>query len=234
MEKKLNIQLYDSNNQIKSFENFEYITSGACANIYKKNNIILKIYNDECKYKFQLKREVFDALKQLNNPNIVSLGDYYYHNNSKLNKILKMDAYTMEYVENDNIDILDANKEYVLDTIRDLENTLEILARNKIEIFDVHFNNVILNKTGAKLIDVDSYGIYKLKSCEKILTNNKQELMHYLRSKIKEEIKTKKRDIAFYKLQYLFKLNPNITITDTVKNLYIENTLGESLESKKL
>jgi len=221
------IKLYNSSNEFETFQGFEKYRTGECARVYKKDNTLLKVYMADCKYKFVLKRSIFNLLKNLNIPDVVKLYDYY-HYDVKFSRVLPMDAYTMEYIENDDINILDQSREYLIDTMRQLENTSVMLANNKIQMIDLNAHNVIFNKSGAKLIDVDQYDVYKLKSVKKVLVHNKLELLYFLRDRIKKDAKLKNMEIAFYKLEYLFRLNGE-SVTDIIKNVCDCDTLEESL-----
>ena len=225
----INVNLYNKYKELKEFQNFEYFKSGKCANIYKKDDILLKIYNSHCKSQYYLKKKVFNLLKELNISNIATLYEYYYLYD-KMNNFVPMDAYTMKYIENDNINILDQPKEYLIDTVRNLEDTCLKLADNRIKMHDVHANNVILNNNGPTLIDVDTYNLYKLSSFKKIYLNNKLELLNFLKSRIKKDIKLKQIEFAFYKLDYLLRLNNDSqTVTDIVKQVFVDDTVSESL-----
>ena len=139
----------------------------------------------------------------------------------------------MEYVEHDNTKLLLESQEYFLNTFRSLEETCIILAKNKIEINDGNAHNIIFNKNGATLIDVDSYRVNKLKSFASILLHNKLEIQKMFLEKVKSEFMESKQEIPYWKLNYL--LNFDLRKTELVSSIYElcdKNTLQDSLVSK--
>ena len=221
---------YNLDDEIFITKDFEFLNEGMCAKLYRLDDIVLKIYKFDCTYKYYIRKSMFNKLKELNIPNIVELLDYYYYYKSKLYKLLPPDAYTMKYVEDDNISILNTNVEYLLETISSLEKTCLKLSKNKIEINDAHSKNIIFNKNGATLVDVDSFCFSRLKSFQKLFLYNQKQIVKYLKSRLINEYNS--MNIYTYKLNYLLDFNSltsNISITDELKKIMDKKTPIESL-----
>jgi len=229
-----NPYLYDKDGNKIDFSNFVAINEGMCGKIYRNNDKVLKVYKVECKNAFKISKKVFDLLKQINSPNMIRLYDYLFQYDSRFNKFLSPDAYTMEYIKPDNIDLLMAEREYVLDTVRDLEKLCEILAKHNVRIHDSHYSNIIFNKNGGILIDPDTYTTGFIKSYEAALLNNKKELLYFIKSKLSHDYKNHEDNdnLEYYNLnRLLYHLNiVNNMVTDEIKRLFTEKNLYESLK----
>ena len=174
---------------------------------------------------------MFDKLQELDLPNIVKLYNYYYLEVSKLNRFLHMEAYTMEQIEKDDTILLEQNKEYLLNALYSLEETCLYLARNKIEINDAHSSNVIFNKQGATLIDVDTYCIRKMKNVDKVFLHNKAQILYILGNQVKKELQNNNYGIDYYKVMYLFNIDiMRKSLAQAVDEKFKEETLLESLK----
>ena len=222
-----NNELYNSKREKVEFNDYIYFGQGMCARVYKKDDKVLKVYKDGCPYIYHLSKSVFEKIKKLDLNNIVKLDDYYHFFNFYLEYKLPMDAYTMEYIEKDNVNLLECDKDYILDTINELEKTIILLSKNKIEVNDLHHTNMIFNSKGATLIDLDTYHINKIESYRKLLLENKRKLLECLKECIKNSI-----DIfEMYKIYYLLNFNlKNSTIVDGFKNIFTEDTLYNSIK----
>ena len=217
--------LYDKNDNILDTTNFTYFNEGKCAKLFRDNNTVLKSYKFDCTYRYYFSKEVFDKLKELDLESIVKLYDYFYlYKKGKFGHILKPDAYTMEYVNNPNINLLDQDKEYLLDIMSKLEKDINILTNNKIRLSDAHYQNIIFQEKGAKIIDIDLLRNVKLLNKKKLLLFNKIELLYYIISILKYELK--QENLYNYKFECVF--NPNC-LTDLTVTDYLDKTLKKDI-----
>ena len=82
------MKLYNSKRELVELEGFEYLTSGGCAHIFRKGDIVVKQYNYDSDYHIYVNKKVFKALKEIGAPNIVKLHDYYYYYDSFISRML--------------------------------------------------------------------------------------------------------------------------------------------------
>ena len=216
--------LYNKDNNVLDDDGFIYETEGKCAKIFRKDNIALKSYKFDCPVIYFVSRDIFEKLKELDLETIVKLYDYYYFYKNKISHIFKPRVYTMEYINNPNICLLNQDKEYLLDVMSKLERDINILTENKIRLFDAHYSNIIFLDNGAKIIDIDLLRQHKLLSAKKLLLNNKKELLYYVISTLKHELK--QENLYNYKFECIF--NPNC-LTDLTVTDYLDKTLKKDI-----
>ena len=225
--------LFDKNRKETVFEGFCYYNAGNCAMIFKKNNILLKVYKSNCTYRYYLPKKVFYKLQDLDISNIVKLYDYYYFDSSKIGRIFPMEAYTMEYVNNDKLNIIYQNKEYLLKTIYLLEKAIYKLSINKVGVNDAHHSNIIFNKEGATLIDVDLYTINNLISFKKILLYNQEKILYFIRSKIINELEKENYNIKKFEINNLFNIDlRHKSLSEEIDDMFTEDNLINSIKRK--
>lgn len=166
----------------------KYMTNGGCASIYRNNDIVFKQYYNNTSYSMRLNSDMFDLLKQIDNPHFIKLIDIY----SKMgyaillkNKIIysnfKVDAYTSEYYIDNTINILYENKDYILENFYELEKLFKIFSDNKIIADDVRRNNVIIGRKNIVVIDPDLFYITNIFEYQ-IELKNKSKLLKLFRS----------------------------------------------------
>lgn len=167
---------YDSKGKIVEFNGVKTNLEGANGEIYKINSqIAYKKYFSygECK----IKQAIFEFLKSVNNPNFINLIDRYYKSlkvkdyKAFLKSIIdttptedirnidtyKIDAYTYYWIEQESIDFLEEDKEYILENFRALLNLADYFSQNRIGLADIKTDNVICNQNNIVLIDPDMY-----------------------------------------------------------------------------
>ena len=182
------MELFDKKNETYEFDGYTLFSKGSCANIYKKDDTILKIYNLSCKYKFYLSRKMFELLKKNNIPNLVKLLDYYRLYKSR---VLPMDAYTMEYVSGDDVELITASRDYLLRVAKQLEETISMLTNKKIMIFDAQSYNVLFKENGITILDPDQFTEHRLLSRKTLYGYNKMQALNYVTDTIDKEMNSK-------------------------------------------
>ena len=221
-----------SKDEILDISNFKYFDEGTCAKLYFQDNIVLKIYKINTKNYYYFSKKIFNELKELNLDSIVKLYNYYYEDTNKLTKLLPPRFYTMEFINNPNIILIEQTKEYLLDIISSIEKDVITLTKNKIKIYDTHHRNIIFMENSAKIIDIDLFSKNNLISYKKLLLQNKKLLLYYIISTIEYELK--KNNMYTYLYETLFKYNDliNLSVTDYLDNLLNEGTIQDYIEKK--
>lgn len=169
--------LYSSDNNLLKTQDFSYYASGKFSNIYKKDDILLKIYNIDCGYRYIISNKLFNFLKKKEIANLVKLFQSYHRYTDFYFKFLRADAYTMGYVNDKKIKLIDMDKEYLNDVLAMLEETLEELSENKILIEDSHRGNILFTEGGVTILDPDQFIIMKLLSKKSIYEHNKKKIL---------------------------------------------------------
>lgn len=128
-------------------EEHEKINHGTYGDIYK--------YDDETCFKV-FKHEGFHkpgpvlVVKEFNLKNFYKIIDLLYDGN------LNYTGYIMKTYQKDDFDIL-SDKEYLLYSVNNMYDGVMTFTRNLFLIEDLHIDNVIVNKDGITIIDVDDY-----------------------------------------------------------------------------
>ncbi len=156
---------YNRNKETLKLNNMKYLNHGHCAKILYNKDIIFKKYYQETILDFRLSPEMFDILKDVNNPHFIELLDIY--NKSNFAKMLKnkfiksqfiTDAYTAKYYPNNSINILEEQKDYILDNFRELENLFNIFSEHiGVCTEDIKKDNTVINKEGIIIVDPDLF-----------------------------------------------------------------------------
>ena len=96
-----------------NLDNMKYLNNGYCAKVLYDNNIIFKEYYHETTPNCKLSIEMFDILKEIDNPHFIELLDIY--SDFSLTKLIKNrmnilpffpDAYTAKYYQDDSVNVL--------------------------------------------------------------------------------------------------------------------------------
>ena len=228
------MKLYNSKRELVELEDFDYLTSGGCAHIFRKGDIVVKQYKYESDYHIYVNKKVFKALKEIGAPNIVKLHDYYYYYDSFISRMLPVDAYSMDYVQDDKIHLIDQPSEYLFKIADDLEETAKILSDNKIHIRDPHHGNIIFGKDKATLIDVDSY-LFNYSRHDALVEMNRDAIIETLTSKLVHEFQEEDYGYWFPTNMLLYRLQSkdNKTIKEVLETIIDEETPRKSMQKRK-
>lgn len=183
------MKLYNSKGEIEEFDGYEYLDHGRCAYIYRKGDKVIKLYNLDNRYPFFLGKKMFKKLKEIDDPNIVRLLDYYFQYDGFYTTITPMDAYTMDYVKDDDITVIDEPTDYLFTMVNRLDETIDNLTENKILIRDPHYRNIIFNKENVTLVDPDTYEFHRLMPYKKLRLQNQKAMLDFISSKLMHEFK---------------------------------------------
>lgn len=213
-----------------------YLKRGGCGEIFHNDSIIFKRYFSHTGDYYRIRPQIFDVLKSLNNPHIIEIFDIYRSTNifftepkaKNWRQSFRTDAYTAKYYQDDNVNPLLENIDYILDNFREIEKLFDMFADNAIFVDDVKRTNAILSSNAIILIDPDTFHVSE-KQKEFILANNKDELLYLF------------YDICIYEFEVLLskEQQKHNFAWEKVDELYTEITVDENTDvtyeiSKKL
>lgn len=185
-----------------NLEKMEYINKGLCAEIYSDEEQIFKMYFPLTPRSCRLKENVFDILKDINNTHFIELYEIYNRSNQiDLYKSLCdnhefiVSAYTAKYYNDNSVNALLEDKNYLLENFYELEKLFEELTKNNICTDDIKRDNSILGKNGIIIIDPDLF--YIVDSSDAFLRQmNKKNLLQLYNSILVNSLED---DIYYYK-----------------------------------
>ncbi len=221
--------MFTEDGEIIDFSDYEFIAEGQCAKIYKHDNEVLKVYKYDCSINYYFRKKVFKLLKDLNIPNLVKLYNYYYFHPGKISHLFSINAYTMEYVSKDNLDILNLTTDNLLKIVASLEETGKLLADSRIRIYDAHHSNIIFSEQGATIIDLDLFRIANLSSIKKLYLENLKQIFHYIESEISNQLSNNEY-YGYWVVLPRFK--ENVPLLDQFASYYDEETPLKSIEKR--
>lgn len=182
---------YNRKYQEIKLNNMEYLSSGGCAQVFYDKEKVFKEYSSKTTLNWRLSEEMFDILKDIDNPNFIELFDIYsdcnrielFKNRIK-NKPFIVDAYTAKYYPGNNlVNVMFEQKDYLLENIENLENLFETFSDYRICTEDVKKRNTIINRNGIVIIDPDLFYMFNKNTSKDFRTLiNKQRLLELLRS----------------------------------------------------
>lgn len=171
------MKYYDSKgNLVELTKNESFSTKGTTANIYKsEDGIAYKKYFEDSE--INISQPMFEILKAIDNPHFIKLIERYYSElqvidyNHFIESIsdtkpnydftfsypYRISLYTYYWIQKESIDLLEEDKEYLLDNLNELFKLSNILSRNHVRLSDMKVENCICNKSGIVLIDPDLY-----------------------------------------------------------------------------
>ena len=161
---------FNKDNKELDSSDYEYFSKGMCASVYKRDDVLFKVYNLDCKYSLYLSKKMFRTLRDLKIDNMVELIDFYHQYKSR---ILPMDAYTMKFVGGKDVDLLTASKEYIVDIANQLDETIAQLSEHKIVMHDAHRENILFKENGVTIIDPDQFYSTRCLSEKAVYERNK-------------------------------------------------------------
>lgn len=209
------------------------------------NDTILKVFTNNYVGKKiigtdYISAKTFEAIKEVTNPNIVKLYDYFYNTKDDHYEI---DAYTMEKVHNKKLDILSEEKAILLCYLSDLQNLAKDLANKKISMQDTNGANLLFNSRGPVVVDLDFYfknNIFVTKK-ELEVSNKKAALEYFKNYAINNYFKLyddSDKDEYTRKLNDLYgvfamRINNKTDIVKCVENNLTENSIAHQLKIKR-
>lgn len=147
-----------------NLDDFKVLGNGKCADTYHDGTMVFKKYKEDTRSDYKISKEVFNILKDINNPHFIELYDIYmltslperllYFLNAS---IFTIDAYTAKYYKKDYIDPLYINKDYLLSNLHEIEKIFCELSRYRVKVGDIHANNTVYTNDTITIIDPDFF-----------------------------------------------------------------------------
>lgn len=228
------MEMYNSKRELVDLQGYTYLDEGECAKVFRKGDEVFKLYKFDTKYYFFLGTKMFKVLKEIDDPNIVKLYDYFYYYDDFLTRHSYMDGYSMQYVERDEDLVIDKPSEYLFSIADQLDGTVERLSERKIHIRDYKYRNIIFGKDKATLIDVDTYEFCPFTSYETLKKANQEEMLRFLTSQLIHELR--QDDMRYWlACNDLNRLptNMNMKLRDILGFVITEDTPRKSMEKSK-
>lgn len=182
---------YNRKYQGIKLNNMEYLSSGGCAQVLYDKEKIFKEYSSKTTLNWRLSEEMFDVLKDIDNPNFIKLFDIYtdcnrielFKNRIK-NRPFIVDAYTAKYYSGNNlVNVMFEQKDYLLENIENLENLFETFSDYRICAEDIKKRNTVINRNGIVIIDPDLFYMFNKDASKNFMSLvNKRRLLELLRS----------------------------------------------------
>lgn len=163
---------YDKEGKLLIF-NFDHrIDCGSCGNIYKINNeVCLKRFDKDAYYN----EDAFEIVINMNLENFYKVYEMLYDREQEFA------GYIMKYYQAENIDILTMPISWTLDNFYGLYDSIDKLTKKNILVEDLHDGNVIVNKDGITVIDIDMYKLLKIGLEDEVIFLNKKRLYFLFR-----------------------------------------------------
>ena len=216
----------------------KYLDSGECARVRYDDKLIFKEYYISTEPEYRLSPEMFAIFETIDNQHFMKIYNIYSRMNglrllSTKTKILPftIDAYTAKYYKDDNVDVLEAPKDYLLDNFRELEDLFTLFTTNKINPADLKRRNTILNNNGIILIDPDSFSLSSDSKIDLSL-KNKKALLNLFKD-ILLECAYKKEECQQNIVSISEKIKADLTDFAISENTEITNELSKKLKYVK-
>ena len=138
---------YDENGNSIDIGIRDLLKKGIGTSVYKtSDNECLKIFTNP-----------FDDLDMFKTLSELDVDNFYRITKLLFDKDKKFIAYTAKFYQKEDVDILTMPIDYTVENMKRLYIVSDMLSDNKIEIEDLHHENVILNSKDIIIIDADRY-----------------------------------------------------------------------------
>ncbi|MBR1748597.1 MAG: hypothetical protein IJ743_02235 [Bacilli bacterium] len=227
------MKLFGANGVIDTADFELFPEQGTCADIYKKDNIILKCYKGECNYKSKISTKVFQRLKEFDIPHIVKLYDSYYADVSKFSTYFKMDAYTSKYAGERIDSLLKSSREYFLEMVLALEQILPLLTKARIFLNDKNAFNILFSKNNVTILDPDLFSISNFHSSSYIQDYNRDAILEYIIASLLSDARKLKEEEGFlYDICSLRRIDLN-SLSTSFASVFTDETPYLSLKKHR-
>lgn len=219
--------LYDYNGNEYEFDLSNKIGDGFCGNVYRYDNeFVLKQYRDLCPNCLRLKRNIYDAIKEINSPHVVEIINLLYKNKIEKSKNSliglrnkPISGYTCKYIKPDKVDILTTPTEYLIYNMNELNKVFTEFSKRNIRANDVKIENVVMKNDKIVLIDLDLFHkvMIKDKNLERL---NQIELLRLFRDIVSDSIYDCEYNVDFIEsVERMFNLSMFTKETDLISEV---------------
>lgn len=218
-----------------NLNNYTFLNNGKCANTYHNNTLVFKEYNKDTISEFKISKDVFDILKDIDNPNFIKLYDTYMLTTLferilySLNAIcFSIDAYTAKLYQKENINPLYINKEYLLYNLSEIEKLLNLISSLGIKVDDIHTGNTVYTKDRIIIIDPDFFKLSHT-SESRIKSWNKRNVLVLFQSMIEDSKELKCKD----RKALLDWFDDNFSVSKVTEDINITYNIAKQLKYVK-
>ena len=205
--------------------------NGTILKVFTTNDVGKKIIGDDV-----FNTKTFKAIKEINNPSIVKLYDYYY--NSDLGH--EIDAYSMEKVNAKKIDLISEDKAILLCHLDDLQKLANELANKGIRMQDPNGANLLFSNKGPVVVDLDYYFKHSIYSKNELRIWNKTMVLYYFYNYITNNYVILYRNVEketdnLNDINGIFamRINKNTDIVKELDNNISDNSIAHQLKLKR-
>ncbi|MGM9882247.1 MAG: hypothetical protein ACI31S_05330 [Bacilli bacterium] len=135
-----------------------------CGKVYLlPDNECLKVLNKDIIISGE---EVLRLIRKYNLANFYNIHELFFNERGNIK------AYTADYYEPCDMDILTTSTDYTLDNLFGIYRSILKLTQNSVYVSDMHDENVIIGKKEMTVIDVDLYSITTILDKDKLRKHN--------------------------------------------------------------
>ena len=228
--------LYSKKNEELDTSEYEYFNHGNSYNIFRRDDKALKIYFNECRDYFRMRKATFKILKELNDSGIVKLDEYFYRSKNKLYQLGSIDAYTMEYISSQPFNFIDFEKKQFIELIRLLDKTIMNISNHGIALNDINKGNFVLTGDRLKIVDPEMFFKSSIRQRDYLYHANKTYILIQLTRIIRQEMNRTRTDGKIYPTVIVFNSDTSSTLTEIIERSFEEDNLKDEylLKLKRL
>lgn len=143
---------------------YERFSSGECGEVYTNEKNVFKVYFKNTLDEFRLDEEIFEFIKQIDSQNLMEIYEIYtkaslknaFGSLTQYNDF-QIDAYLAKYYKKDDINVLLKHKDYLLESLEEIEKQFACFTEYLIFLDDIKFENSICTENEIVLIDPDCF-----------------------------------------------------------------------------
>lgn len=156
---------YDKDGKMREYEGVSTGKKGKCSEVFHDGNIYYKKYFYTTSYCDRITYDIWELLEGIENSHLARIYELLYGRNNVCRisflreniRDYEVDAYRLQWIKEDNTDILEISKEYFLENLFEIFHLGEVLSGYGAYMNDVKRENTIINREGIVLIDPDIY-----------------------------------------------------------------------------
>lgn len=156
---------YDTNGKMREYEGIRTGKRGKCSEIYHDGSLYYKKYFYTTSHYDRITYDIWECIQAIGNSHLMRIGELLYSRNNVYNlsflrdniRDYEVDAYQMGWIREDDTNILEIAKEYILENLYEIFRLGEIFASYGVYMNDVKRENIVINRKGIVLIDPDIY-----------------------------------------------------------------------------